>query len=67
MDQVYLLSRLSILNIVLKDKSNIMMFDDPFINFDKERLSVTIDLLKYFSKFNQIFLFTCHDFFDSIS
>jgi uncharacterized protein YhaN len=67
MDQVYLLSRLSILNVVLKDKSNIMMFDDPFINFDKERLSITIDLLKYFSKFNQIFLFTCHNFFDSIN
>ncbi len=66
MDQIYLLSRLSILHIVLNNKSTIMMFDDPFINFDKERLDKTIDLLKYFSKTNQIFLFTCHNFFSDL-
>ncbi len=62
-DQVYLLARLSMLNTVMQGKSSIMIFDDPFVNFDSERLKKTEDMLKYFSKFNQVFLFTCHDFF----
>ena len=62
-DQVYLLARLSMLNTVMQGKSSIMIFDDPFLNFDSERLKKTEDMLKYFSKFNQVFLFTCHDFF----
>ncbi len=59
-DQIYLLSRLSILNVVLEGKSSVMFFDDPFINFDIERLTILIDLLKNFSSNNQIFIFTCH-------
>ncbi len=66
LDQVYMLARLSILNVVLKGRKSIMLLDDPFVNFDKDRLDIAKDLLKYFSSFNQIFLFTCHDLFKDL-
>ncbi len=66
LDQVYMLARLSILNVVLKGRKSIMLLDDPFVNFDKDRLDTAKGLLRYFSSFNQIFLFTCHDLFKDL-
>ena len=66
LDQIYILARLSILNVLLKDRESMIFFDDPFVTFDKKRLSVIKELLKEFGKKHQIFIFTCHDFFDDM-
>ncbi len=75
-DQIYLLSRFSILNSVMKGegsgskesrtRESIMLLDDPFVAFDYNRLSLIKELLLYLSNFNQIFLFTCHDSFKDL-
>ncbi len=66
LDQIYILARFSILNVILKDRESIIFLDDPFVTFDKKRLSVTKELLKEFAGKHQIFIFTCHDFFDDM-
>ena len=66
LDQIYILARLSILNVILKDKETMIFFDDPFVTFDGKRLSVMKELLREFGVKHQMFIFTCHDSFDDM-
>ena len=64
LDQIYLASRLALLNLISEDKNPVVIMDDPFVTFDKHRRKNALKLLKTLSKKYQILLLTCHDFYD---
>jgi DNA repair exonuclease SbcCD ATPase subunit len=63
-DQVYLSARLALANIITGGKPVPLFFDDPFLTFDEKRRNALMEELKKISTDHQIFIFTCHDFFD---
>ena len=64
LDQIYLSCRLALLNLVSENKKPVMILDDPFVTFDKQRREKALKLLRSLSKKYQILLLTCHDFYD---
>jgi DNA repair exonuclease SbcCD ATPase subunit len=64
LDQIYLACRLALLNLISEDKNPVVIMDDPFVTFDKNRRKNALKLLKSLSKKYQILLLTCHDFYD---
>jgi uncharacterized protein YhaN len=59
-DQLYLSLRLAISEIILKEKSCYpLIFDDAFIQYDKNRVINTLKYLSKFSKKHQAIIFTC--------
>lgn len=63
-DQIYLLARLAIIEMIDPEARCPLILDDPFVTFDKERLDMTKKLLTLISKSRQTFIFTCHDDYD---
>ena len=62
LDELYLSLRLALCELVLDgEKVPPMVLDDVFVNFDGERLSRALDLLKRLAEKRQIILFTCHE------
>ena len=64
LDQIYLACRLALLNLISEDKKPVVIMDDPFVTFDRNRRENALQLLKSLSKKYQILLLTCHDFYD---
>lgn len=64
-DQLFLASRLALLDIADQGKGVPVFLDDPFVTFDDERLKFAMKLLKQISSLHQIFIFTCKDTYDS--
>ncbi|MDI6689893.1 MAG: AAA family ATPase [Actinomycetota bacterium] len=64
-DQIYLSARLGLVKLISKGKKPPLLFDDPFITFDDERLRNTMELVKEIAKEYQIILFTCSDRYDA--
>lgn len=61
-DQVYLALRLAMVQAMSGTGESVpMLLDDPFANYDNERLERAMKLLSRVSKKNQIILFTCRD------
>ncbi|HOJ33886.1 MAG TPA: AAA family ATPase [Candidatus Hydrogenedentes bacterium] len=61
-DQVYFALRLALLDCISRSKEKIpLLLDDPFANYDSERLVRAIGLLKNVGNDRQIILFTCHE------
>ncbi len=44
-----------------KDEKPFIILDDPFVNFDDEKLRGGISLLKEISREYQVIYFTCHE------
>ena len=69
-EQLYLAFRLGYAQNYGSDGTNYrlpLIIDDAFVNFDKERLTSTLNALKEFAKTNQVLFFTCHkDYITSI-
>lgn len=63
-DQIYLLARLAIIEMIDSEARCPLILDDPFVTFDKERLDMTKKLLTLISNSRQTFIFTCHDDYD---
>ncbi|UCD57148.1 MAG: AAA family ATPase [Candidatus Hydrogenedentota bacterium] len=59
-DQLYFALRLAAIEEVCGDVRLPILLDDPFVNFDENRLKATLDMLERVSESHQIVLFT-HD------
>ena len=61
-DQIYLALRLSMVQCLSENGETIpMLLDDPFANYDDNRLERTLELLARLGVRNQILLFTCRE------
>jgi uncharacterized protein YhaN len=58
-DQLYFSLRIALAEALAGGKTLPLMLDDPFVNFDSERLERTIELLHHLVQRTQIVLFTC--------
>jgi DNA repair exonuclease SbcCD ATPase subunit len=64
LDQVYLAARLALADIVSEHKYPPVILDDPFANYDEDRLENAMKLLKELSANHQILLLTSHGNYD---
>lgn len=60
-DLVGLCMRMALIDAMYKEEKPFIILDDPFVNFDDERLSGGISFLKEISKEYQVIYFTCHE------
>ena len=60
-DQLYLAVRLAICSLALpEDKPCPLVLDDVLVNFDDQRCTLALELLRSLAQQRQIILFTCH-------
>lgn len=60
--QLIMLSmRMAIVEILFPNEKPFLIFDDPFVNFDQEKLEKTKKLLDKLKENYQIIYFTCHE------
>ena len=61
-DQIYFAFRLAMVQCVSDESEPLpMLLDDPFANYDDERLAHAMELLSDIAKTHQILLFTCRE------
>lgn len=61
-DQIYLALRLALVESISENGESIpMLLDDPFANYDDQRLGLTMQLIQGISAHNQVLLFTCRE------
>ena len=61
-DQVYLCMRLAAVRLMERGKEKLPLFlDEPFSQYDEERVRKAFELLKEISDERQIFFFTCRE------
>ena len=53
--------RMAFIDAMYKDEKPFIILDDPFVNFDDEKLRGGISLLKEISREYQVIYFTCHE------
>ncbi|GMW02951.1 MAG: hypothetical protein AMXMBFR84_40870 [Candidatus Hydrogenedentota bacterium] len=59
-DQIYLALRLALVHCIGEGGETIpLLLDDPFANYDDNRLATALGLLKTVAESNQVLLFTC--------
>lgn len=58
---ISLCMRLALIDCLYPNEKPFVIFDDPFVNFDDEKLLLCKKLIKNVSKKYQIIYFTCHD------
>ncbi len=63
-EQIYLAARLALSDLVSEEKNSILIFDDPFGNYDDKRLDNVMRVLKNLSADHQILLLTSQDHYD---
>ncbi|MGH2345429.1 MAG: ATP-binding protein, partial [Chloroflexota bacterium] len=63
-DQIYLAARLTLLQLACEGREPPLLLDDPFVNYDDERLARTAELLNHLDTAHQIILFTCTNRYD---
>jgi DNA repair exonuclease SbcCD ATPase subunit len=63
-DQIYLAARLTLLQLACEGRKPPLLLDDPFVNYDDERLAKTAELLNQLDTAHQIILFTCTNRYD---
>lgn len=65
-DQIYISARIALARLITGGKAFPLFFDDPFLTFDDKRRNMMLNELMKIAENNQIFIFTCHDFFDNL-
>lgn len=63
-EQFYLVARLALAKYLTGMKRPPIFMDDPMVHFDPERRERTRSLIEEFAKKYQVFIFTCHDWYD---
>ena len=53
--------RMSLIEAMYKNETPFLLFDDPFVNLDKEKINGGMELLEEISKRYQVIYFTCHE------
>ncbi len=66
-DEFYLACRLALVKLIYGESAPPLILDDPFVNFDKIRLTRTLEFLRQLSQKQQIIIFTLGDNYDSIA
>ncbi len=64
-DQLYLATRLALLDLLYPGAKPPVLMDDPFVKFDSERRKQAVVLCREIAQEHQVLLFTCHDHYDS--
>ncbi|MCR5145003.1 MAG: hypothetical protein K6B67_06835 [Lachnospiraceae bacterium] len=60
-DLVALCARFALVDVLYDKEKPMIILDDPFTNFDKEKIERALNLLKEISQERQIIYFTCHE------
>ena len=60
-DLVSLCARFALVDVLYEKEHPMIILDDPFTNFDEEKIQRALKLLKEISKERQIIYFTCHE------
>lgn len=60
-EQLFLAMRFALVEEFSKQMTLPIILDDIFVNFDRKRLTYTLNMLKQLAETHQIILFTCHD------
>jgi len=63
-DQIYLAARMSLLDLVCFGRQPPLLLDDPFVNYDDNRMANTVMLMRDLYRDCQVILFTCVDRYD---
>lgn len=63
-EQIYLAARLALAGLVSGEKNSVMIFDDPFANYDEKRLENAMKVLKQLAESHQILLLTSQSHYD---
>jgi DNA repair exonuclease SbcCD ATPase subunit len=63
-DQLYLAARMALVRIISQDRKPVLIFDEPFLTFDKIRREKAVQILKHYSNVYQIFVLSCSDYFE---
>ena len=58
LDQLYIAIRFAFIFQLAKKMKILVLIDDGFVNFDRERLSIMIELIEELSRVTQVFYFT---------
>jgi uncharacterized protein YhaN len=62
LDQLYLSLRIALVRFLCDDREAVpMLFDDPFANYDDQRLRAAMELLRDVGRRHQVLLFTCRE------
>ena len=60
-DLVGLCRRMAMIEAMYKEETPFLIFDDPFVNLDNDRVRAGVNILKRISDNYQIIYFTCHE------
>jgi DNA repair exonuclease SbcCD ATPase subunit len=63
-DQLYLAARLSLVEAMCRGRRPPLIFDDPFVTFDRWRTRRCMEVVQEFSLYHQVIVFTCRDDYD---
>ncbi len=66
-DEFSLAFRLALARLIFSDKKPPLILDDPFVNFDPERLTSTLDFFRTLAEEYQIVIFTLSDDYDAVA
>ena len=62
-DQLYLAARMSLVRIISMDRTPLLIFDEPFLTFDKNRRANALRLLNECKDKYQILILSCNDYY----
>lgn len=60
-DQLYLAVRLAVCELALPGEACPLVLDDALVNFDDERMSRALELIRQLAEKRQVLLFSCHE------
>lgn len=60
-DLVALCARFALIDVLYRKEQPVIILDDPFTNFDGDKIAAGLDLLKEIAKERQMIYFTCHE------
>jgi DNA repair exonuclease SbcCD ATPase subunit len=60
-DLVNFCSRMALVDALFKDEKPVVILDDPFVNFDEEKLGRAVKLIQQMANEKQILYFVCHN------
>ena len=60
LDFVNFCSRMALVDAIFTEEQPPVILDDPFVNFDDDKMSAALNLVKEMAKEKQILYFTCH-------
>lgn len=60
-DLIYICIRFGLIDALFENESPFVVLDDPFVNFDENKIENSIDLINKISEKYQIVYFVCHE------